>query len=109
MYTQQVLYSSSALPAYSGGYTTSSVTPPVSTSTYPDYGYALLKWGSKGDRVRRLQQELLNKGFTQVKYIDGIYGQNTYDAVCAFQFSRGLAVDGIAGRATQNALFGTHY
>ena len=39
----------------------------------------------------------------------GIYGQWTYDAVRAYQKDVGLSVDGIAGRNTQNKLYGTKY
>ena len=68
-----------------------------------------LSQGARGEEVRRLQQALLDAGYKQVKKADGIYGQWTYDAVRAFQKDRGLAVDGIAGRNTQNALYGTSY
>ncbi|MBO5536351.1 MAG: peptidoglycan-binding protein [Clostridia bacterium] len=97
--TQQVLYSSSAIPA--GG---SSVVPVPSGNVY-----RLLYWGCKGDDVRRLQQALKNLGYSQIKYVDGIYGKQTYDAVRAFQKNNGLSVDGIAGRKTQNRLYGTNY
>ena len=96
---QQVLYSSSAIPA--GG---SSVVPVPSGNVY-----RLLYWGCKGSDVRRLQQELKNLGYSQIKYVDGIYGKQTYDAVRAFQKNNGLSVDGIAGRKTQNRLYGTNY
>ena len=96
--TQQKLYSPSAIPASGGGYTPG-----------PSTGYRLLYWGCRGEAVRRLQQALRNAGYTQVRTVDGIYGQWTYDAVRAFQRDHGLSVDGIAGRKTQNALYGTHY
>ena len=96
-YTQEVLYSSSAKAA-SG-----------SSSGSSSSGYSLLYWGCRGESVRRLQQALLDAGYTQVRKADGIYGQWTYDAVRAFQRDRGLSVDGIAGRNTQNALYGTSY
>ena len=94
-YTQEVLYSSSAKAA--------------SGSSSSSTGYRLLYWGCRGDAVRRLQQALLNAGYKQVRTADGIYGQWTYDAVRAFQKDHGLAVDGIAGKNTQNALYGTSY
>ena len=94
-YTQQVLYSASAKAA--------------SGSTASSTGYRLLYWGCKGDAVRRLQQALLDAGYTQVRVADGIYGQWTYDAVRAYEKDHGLAVDGIAGRNTQNSLYGTNY
>ena len=96
--TQARLYSASAVPASGGGYTPG-----------PSTGYRLLYWGCRGEAVRRLQQALRNAGYTQVRAVDGVYGQWTYDAVRAFQRDHGLSVDGIAGRKTQNALYGTHY
>ena len=95
--TQKTAYSSSAVPAGGGGGHT------------PSTGYRLLYWGCRGAAVVRLQQALLSRGYTQVRSADGIYGRWTYDAVRAFQRDHGLTVDGIAGRKTQNALYGTHY
>ena len=98
--TQQLLYSSSARPA-SGSSSSGS-----GTST----GYRLLYWGCRGDAVKRLQQALIDAGYkSYVRSADGIYGQWTYDAVRAYQKDVGLAVDGIAGRNTQNKLYGTNY
>ena len=94
--TQALLYSAAAKAA-------SGSTPSTGT------GYRLLYWGCKGDAVRRLQQALLDAGYKQVRVADGIYGQWTYDAVCAFQKANGLAIDGIAGKNTQNKLYGTSY
>ncbi len=94
--TQQVLYSAGAKAA--SGSASSSAT-----------GYRLLYWGCRGDAVKRLQSALLAAGYSQVKVADGIYGQWTYDGVRAFQKDRGLAVDGIAGKNTQNALYGTSH
>ena len=94
--TQALLYSSSARHASGSG-------------SSSDTGYRLLYWGCQGEAVSRLQRALLNAGYTQVRSVDGFYGQWTYDAVRAFQKDHGLSVDGIAGRKTQNALYGTHY
>ena len=94
--TQALLYSAAAKAA-------SGSTPSTDT------GYRLLYWGCKGDAVKRLQQALLDAGYKQVRVADGIYGQWTYDAVCAFQKANGLAIDGIAGKNTQNKLYGTSY
>ena len=96
-YTQQVLYSAAAKTA-SG-----------SVSGTTAQSYRLLTWGSEGEDVARLQKALLAAGYTQVRTADGIYGQWTYDAVRAFQKDHGLDVDGIAGRKTQNKLYGTSY
>ena len=98
-YTQQILYSSSAKPASGSSSSAGSATT----------GYRLLYWGCKGDAVKRLQQALLNAGYKQARTADGIYGQWTYDAVKAFQKDHGLSVDGIAGKNTQNKLYGTNY
>lgn len=92
--TQTVLFGSGAIANGSSG--GSSV------------GYVYLHYGSRGTAVTRLQQALKDKGYLKGK-VDGIYGDQTYDAVKSFQRAKGLAVDGIAGRKTQNALYGTNY
>lgn len=63
----------------------------------------LLKLRDKGDRVKQLQIRLEEAGFSPGE-ADGIFGQQTREAVLAFQRSRGLTVDGIAGRETLSAL-----
>ena len=103
-YTQQVLYSASA-KAYSGSSASGS-----SSSSSTSSGYRLLYWGCRGDAVKKLQQALIDAGYKSiVRSADGIFGQWTYDAVRAYQKDKGLAVDGIAGKNTQNALYGTSY
>ena len=64
---------------------------------------ANLKYGSTGDDVKKLQEAL---GFTG-NDIDGIFGQKTQQAVKDYQKANGLAVDGIAGKNTLGALYGT--
>ena len=98
--TQQLLYSSSARPASGSS----------SSGSGSSTGYRLLYWGCRGDAVKRLQQALIDAGYkSYVRSADGIYGQWTYDAVRAYQKDVGLSVDGIAGRNTQNKLYGTKY
>ncbi|MDY7016598.1 MAG: peptidoglycan-binding protein, partial [Cyanobacteriota bacterium] len=63
----------------------------------------LLKVGTRGELVKQLQEKLQDAGFTPGA-IDGIYGQQTKKSVIAFQRSRGLFVDGIAGQQTLSAL-----
>jgi len=58
---------------------------------------ALLKVGSTGDEVKKLQQQL---GITA----DGIFGPQTQAAVKAYQQKSGLAVDGIVGSQTSGSL-----
>lgn len=53
----------------------------------------LLRVGSRGDQVRKLQ-EALGIG------ADGIYGSGTRKAVMEYQEANGLAVDGMAGPET---------
>ena len=98
--TQQLLYSSSARPASGSS----------SSGSGSSTGYRLLYWGCRGDAVKRLQQALIDAGYkSYVRSVDGIYGQWTYDAVRAYQKDVGLSVDGIAGKNTQNKLYGTKY
>ncbi len=63
-----------------------------------------LRRGSKGDEVKKLQNALNALGY-DCGTADGIFGAATEKAVRAFQADNGLAVDGIAGKATQEALY----
>ncbi len=58
-----------------------------------------------GDDVSQLQEKLLDLGYSAVGTADGIFGKKTDTAVRQFQTDRGLAVDGIVGPATWNALW----
>ncbi len=59
----------------------------------------------QGNDVRDLQSALTDAGYPCGK-LDGIFGQKTDAAVRAYQASRGLVVDGKAGRNTITALGG---
>ncbi|MEG0767009.1 MAG: peptidoglycan-binding protein [Clostridia bacterium] len=61
--------------------------------------------GDSGSNVKKLQQALKLKGFYSGT-CDGVYGTGTMGAVKAFQKSRKLTADGIAGNATIKYLFG---
>ncbi|MCO5388732.1 MAG: peptidoglycan-binding protein [Desulfosporosinus sp.] len=63
----------------------------------------LLKMGSSGASVKKLQTRLAAAGFNPGP-IDGIFGSLTRGAVLAFQKSKGLAQDGIVGIKTWTAL-----
>lgn len=65
--------------------------------------YPLLKQNYRGAYVTFLQQ-LLESNLYPVGGIDGIFGTRTLNAVRAFQQANGLAVDGIVGNNTWNAL-----
>lgn len=63
----------------------------------------ILRKGSYGAEVRYLQQKLYSKLYN-VGTVDGIFGQNTENAVREFQTENGLAADGIVGRNTWDYL-----
>lgn len=63
----------------------------------------MLRTGSRGDAVRKLQEMLNAKGYT-CGSVDGIFGSKTYAAVLAFQKANGLAADGIVGPLTWGKL-----
>jgi len=67
----------------------------------------LLQKGSKGDAVRGLQTVLTMGAFglwkTTPQGIDGVFGSNTDASVRAFQTWARIVVDGIVGQETWNA------
>jgi len=62
----------------------------------------LIKKGSQGDAVKKLQQALNAKGYKLTE--DGDFGAKTEAAVKAFQKANGLEVDGEVGEKTWGAL-----
>lgn len=65
----------------------------------------LLKKGSRGDEVKQLQTALVELGYSVgLTGIDGIFGNNTRNAVRKFQATHGIVVDGIVGPDTWNAI-----
>lgn len=89
--TQDALYAYNAQPKY--------VTVDSATQTY-----SLLKTGSSGTEVRKLQARLAELGY-YAGGTDGIYGETTATAVKAFQRNNGLSGDGQAGEQTQKKLY----
>ena len=59
----------------------------------------ILKIGSKGEDVKKLQSKL---GLGA----DGIFGKDTEESVKSFQLKNGLTPDGLVGEGTWNKLFG---
>ena len=57
---------------------------------------AVVKQGSKGETVKKIQQKLKNWGY-YTGAVDGIFGAKTTAAVKLFQKRNGLVADGIAG------------
>lgn len=76
---------------------------PVPTIT-PNTHYKLLRYGSRGDDVRRLQERLAELGYLTGN-IDGAYGYQTRNAVVKFQQYNGLKADGEAGKATLTCIY----
>ena len=64
---------------------------------------ALSKYGSRGSEVTQIQTKLKRWGYYKGN-IDGIYGSQTVEAVKYFQRKNNLAVDGIAGKNTLEAM-----
>ena len=64
---------------------------------------AVVAWGSRGDQVRLVQQKLKQYGY-YAGSVDGVFGQETYDAVVYFQRKNNLTVDGKVGSVTAAAL-----
>lgn len=63
-----------------------------------------LRQGTRGDAVRTLQQQLNAAGASIA--VDGSFGGSTASAVRSLQSAAGLAVDGVVGPKTWNALSG---
>ena len=67
---------------------------------------AILKVGSKGEEVRKVQSRLIELGYSCGSAgADGDFGQGTYNAVVAFQKNNQLDPDGIVGERTREKLF----
>ncbi len=77
------------------------------------YKGTLLRYGSQGAEVRKLQQRLnlVRNYYSGIPALseDGIFGSSTQNAVIAYQRARRLSADGIVGRNTWNALIGDYY
>lgn len=65
----------------------------------------VLNIGDRGSSVKSLQEKLIKLGYDCGKDgADGDFGNNTYQAVCKFQKSANIGVDGIAGPNTLSAI-----
>ena len=72
-------------------------------------GSRTLKRGMSGSDVKELQQKLIDIGYScGPDGADGVYGNNTFRAVVAFQEDHGLTVTGEAGRETIEAFTETY-
>ena len=64
---------------------------------------AAVAWGDKGAQVTLIQQKLKQYGYFSGT-VDGIFGQDTYNAVTYFQRKNELTADGVVGKSTAAAL-----
>ena len=64
----------------------------------------VMRSGTKGVEVSKLQNRLMELGY-YVCRADGVYDSDEIAAVKEFQRKNGLTVDGVAGLATQQALY----
>lgn len=60
-----------------------------------------MRSGCAGEKVRQLQEKLVKIGFMLESQVDGIYGEETMNAVTAYQRFIGEKENGIANIATQ--------
>lgn len=67
-------------------------------------GYATLRLGDSGEEVRKMQQKLKSVGYN-IK-VDGHFGESTLREIKRFQKAHGLTMDGDAGNATLEKLYG---
>ena len=67
---------------------------------------AVLKQGDRGAQVEQVQQLLIARGLL-TGAADGVYGDDTVEAIKIFQASVGLGADGICGDQTLNLLSGS--
>lgn len=81
--------------------------PPDDSGSYSSGGSDLIAYGSRGEDVTKVQQALIDKGYTLPKYgVDGKFASETRGAVKLFQEDNNLLADGIVGPNTKAVLFG---
>lgn len=79
-------------------------TPTPTTTPLTPENVIVIRAGSMGEVVRRLQARLQELGYYTSR-LDGVYLTDDIEAVRAFQSANGLKVDGKAGYETQTALY----
>ncbi len=78
--------------------TAAEATPVIKAEEMP-----MVAIGSSGDAVTTLQTKLNELGYNCGE-VDGVFGNDTYTAVCSFQTAKGLTADGMVGKLTWDAL-----
>ena len=69
----------------------------------PNAEAAALRQGDRGEQVQWIQERLEDLGY-EVGEADGVFGEETRQAIVQFQVSRGLDADGVVGVGTFYAL-----
>lgn len=82
-----------------------SLTPSVTPTTSFTRDLSLTNPPLQGEDVLKLQQRLLELGYSEVGAADGVFGKMTDTAVRRFQQNNGLEVDGYVGPKTWGKLF----
>ncbi|MGI6192577.1 MAG: peptidoglycan-binding domain-containing protein, partial [Christensenellales bacterium] len=77
---------------------------PLFATAFAAERYQVMREGDEDEYVLALQKALYEQGYLTVKPT-GYYGSATVEAVKKFQQKKGMTADGIAGIATQKALF----
>ncbi|GII33989.1 peptidoglycan-binding domain-containing protein [Planotetraspora mira] len=67
--------------------------------TSPTAAQPVLQFGDQGPAVRHLQRAL-HRAEHMPQHIDGLFGRDTEQALCAFQSAHGLTPDGVCGPDT---------
>jgi peptidoglycan hydrolase-like protein with peptidoglycan-binding domain len=83
---------------------TAAAAEPHAVSVAVSTSNPVLRLGSRGAAVVRLQKRLTALHYFDVGRIDGVFGPNTYHAVVAFQKVQRIARDGVVGPATWSKL-----
>lgn len=97
-----ISYEAAATPAQPEQTTTQATASALTVTGLP-----LLRYGDKGECVRSAQLLLIGRGYSCGWYgADGEIGQDTYNAIIAFQRASGLQQDGIIGAQTWARLIG---
>ena len=103
--TRSVLYGQYALYAQATPVPVVTEAPVVSYEPITRDNVIVIRSGSIGDVVLRLQTRLQELGYYTSR-LDGVYLTDDIEAVRAFQSANGLKVDGKAGFDTQTCLYG---
>lgn len=97
-----ISYEAAATPAQPAQTTTQTTASALTVTGLP-----LLRYGDKGECVRSAQLLLIGRGYSCGRCgADGEIGQDTYNAIIAFQRASGLQQDGIIGAQTWARLIG---